>query len=356
MAVISNLDVYAPVCQVEIEGERLPEDAVISTSVDESMDAPAKFEITMNESLDIKTQKFVWLDSPLISPGHKVSIGFGYAGKQVQNLIIGTIKALSPSFQATGIPSLAVEGYDLSHRMHKVVSKVNDVDVKYSDIAEELATKHHALKGDCIEDSEKTFSKVERREGEKDYEFLRRLADEIGFEIFVRGETLYFRKPKGGQEIIESFQFRRDFISFVPRLSTAPLVNEVVVCGWDKAKKKKIKASVKLSDVSMSSDMGALAKLVKAAEGSEPKVIEDRAVRSEDEARSIAEVEIKKSLNAYIQGTLECVGDPRLRPGVGMEIAGLGEAFSGNYRAVSARHTFGDGGYKTTLEVRRDLV
>lgn len=355
---VGSFDTYAPGCRVEIEGKVLPMTAVMSVSVDENLESPAKFGITLNEGIDIKTQTFTWLDNPALDPGNKIEIYFGYANQKSTMLFKGIIKALSPSFPSSGIPSLNVEGYDLSHSMQKKMIKVHDIEVKHSDIARELATKYH-LNPDGIQDSQKTYHKVARQNGEKDYTFLRKLAKKSGFECFVQSGTLYFRKPKDKKSEpppIKTFQYRQNFISFNPRLSTAALVKTVVVSGWNKNTKESIKVKMTLQDLGSGDEIRALDKFITAAEGADPLIIEHKALQSEDEARDIAEVELKKALNQFIQGDLECIGDTTLRPGNKIEMKNLGKMFSGFYYITSARHTFGDNGYTTTLGVRRIVV
>ena len=357
MTGVDNLDVYAPSCKVKIEGEPLPPTSVLSVSLDENLETPCKFDVILNEEIDIKTQKFTWLGNQLLNPGNEVEIFFGYATKESKSLFKGTIKALSPSFPATGTPTLTVEGYDLSYAMQKKTAKINDADVKHSDIASELA-KMYKLKTD-VEDSKKKFKKVTRKKSEKDYKFLRRLADKSGFECFVQGDTLHFRKSKETKDdgnIVKTFQFRKNIISFSPRLSMAALVKEVVVTGWNKDTKKPIKVRLVLGSIGSGSDIVSLEKLIKASEGSDPQVIEHKALSSEDEAMDIAKVALTKAINSFIQGTLECIGDVDLRPGENIKIEGVGDIFNGYYYITSAKHTFGDGGYKTTLGVRRNLL
>ena len=67
-------------------------------------------------------------------------------------------------------------------------------------------------------------------------------------------------------------------------------------------------------------------------------------------------MELKKAVNTFIQGDLECIGDPELRTGSKIEIGGIGTLFSGSYYVTSTRHTFDDTGYRTTLGVRRIIM
>lgn len=359
MPELLNADVYAPYFEVEIEGKPLPSTAVISVSVDENLEEPGKFEITFNENLDIETQQFTWLESPLINPGNKVKIYMGYAhkkSKQKDLFISGTIKALTPSFQSSGIPGLTVEGYDQSHNMQKKMTGFNGNEVKYSDIVKEIAGKY-GLNTSKVDDSGKKEDKVERKKGEKDYAMLRRIANNLNFEFFVRGDKLYFRKSNAGKKKKVVFEFQKNLLGFNPRLSMASLVNKVEVSGWDEKAKKKIKESVTANEVTKSSDTAdILKKFIKASEGTDPKIVETRSINTRDDAKKKAEVELKKSLNSFIEGSLECVGDPELRAGENIEIKGIGKLFSGDYYIKTARHSFDDSGYKATLEVRRNVL
>jgi Bacteriophage probable baseplate hub protein len=355
MTEILSRDIYAPYFVAEIDGTALPTDAVISLSVDENLEAPAKLEITLNEGMDIKTQTFKWLDNPQIDPGKKVKVYFGYAGKEKFELFSGTIKALNPGFQATGIPSLTLEAFDYSHKMQKKMTAFNGQEVSYSDIATELAGVY-GLGISGIESTGTKHKKVERKKDEKDYALLKRLAGEVDFEFFVRCDTFNFRKPKDESKAIASFEFEKNFISFTPRLSVSSLVNEVIVTGWDVKTKKKIKESVKLSDVISNLEMkSTIEKYIKSADGLDPKKVERKALESKEDAKKKGEVEIRKSLDTFIQGDLESVGNPELRCGNNVDVKGTGQLFSGDYYIKSAKHSFSGSGYMTTLGLRRNV-
>lgn len=350
-------DIYAPSVAIEIEGKRLEPTAVISTTVDENLHEPGRFEITLSEALDMKTQKFKWLDNPDIYPANSVKISFGYVRGGRTSLFTGMIKALSPSFPASGTPTLTVEGYDYLHGMNKYQQKVEAgaTDVTIADLVKKIAALYH-LESTGVESSgltTKVHDKIGRKEGQSDYAFLRELADDIGFEFFMQGETVYFRQPKEKQ-VIKTFTFRKDFINFSPRLTTASLVSEVIATGYNE-KKEPIKESVKLTDIGRGKAVSLVEKMVKASEGSNPKTIEHKVFDTREEAKTVAEVAMKQLARDYAQGSLECIGDPDLRPGSAIEIKGMGELFSGNYYITGARHTLSDSGYTTSLQVRRIL-
>ena len=105
-----DIDFYAPRFEIRVNDKSLPRDAVIGVDIDESLDKPGMFTLNLNEGLDVETQRFTWLDSDSMKPGNEVTISFGYASKLGR--FTGKIKALSPSFPSTGVPTLKVEGYE----------------------------------------------------------------------------------------------------------------------------------------------------------------------------------------------------------------------------------------------------
>jgi len=67
--------------------------------------------------------------------------------------------------------------------------------------------------------------------------------------------------------------------------------------------------------------------------------------------------EMRRRVNTKVTGRGSAIGDPRLRVGRTLSIAGVGSRFSGpNYRLTSVSHSFDSGGYRTSFEARQELV
>ncbi|HKP29663.1 MAG TPA: hypothetical protein VJU15_09675, partial [Gemmatimonadales bacterium] len=66
--------------------------------------------------------------------------------------------------------------------------------------------------------------------------------------------------------------------------------------------------------------------------------------------------ELRNKLNNRLTGTGSCIGDPRIRAGAVIRVEGLGPNFSGDYRVASASHSIDTGGYRTSFEVRKELL
>jgi phage protein D len=278
----------------------------------------------------------------------------GYAAQsEKKEFMTGRIKALSPGFASTGIPTLKIDGYDLSHDLQKTQGRPSYGKVMYSQIVTEIA-KDNGLTSGNIEPTKRKYVKVERKKNEKDYAFIKRLAKEIGFEFFVRDNTLYFREPKDNKDGEITFEFRKNFLSFSPRMATANLVNKVRVTAWNEKEKKRISETATIKEIKSSVGIPEFDSIVEQSQGKKTTVkVEGRVVRSTDEAKALAIAELKRRNKGFIEGTLECIGDPRLRPGMTVEITKVGQRFSGTYYVTKAKHTIGTGGYRTSLTVRR---
>src|SRR5262249_33857249 len=60
-------------------------------------------------------------------------------------------------------------------------------------------------------------------------------------------------------------------------------------------------------------------------------------------------------LNKRLTASGTVVGDPRLRPGMVVQIAGVGEEFGGFYRITSVTHSLDSGGFRSNFEVRKEI-
>jgi phage protein D len=357
-ALISGTDIYAPVFTVKLveTGVKLSRDSITGIEINEDLENPSMFKVSLNESFDYNTQEFEWLDNDSITPGTEVIIYFGYASAPGKSgLIRGRIKALSPGFLSSGITTLNLEGYDLSHDLQKTEGDLSYSKITYSNVAQKIARDNN-LTFDGIETTIILHKKIERKRNEKDFALLKRLSNEIGHEFFIRDKTVYFRKPKDNKDGQITFEFRKNFISFSPRMTTANLVNEVRVTAWNKNDKESISETAVISDIQSSVGIPDLDSIAEQSQNRKIKVrLEGWVVRSREEAKTLAIAELRRRNRGFIEGSLECIGDPQLKPGMTINIKKVGKRFSGTYYITKARHVIGDSGYQTSLDVRRSL-
>jgi uncharacterized protein involved in type VI secretion and phage assembly len=141
-------------------------------------------------------------------------------------------------------------------------------------------------------------------------------------------------------------------VSFSPRLSTAGLVNEVVVRGWDQVRKQRILVNVKRDPTQLPISPAGLKQISKGAGGRSQRVI-DVPVSSFLEAKAIADSILRKQQVTAVAGSGTCLGDPAIRAGAKLELSGIGR-FAGSYFITRVTHTIGESGYWTSFEVNTD--
>lgn len=371
-----NLDYYAPDFSIKIGKDHIRElnGAIISLEVDENLENASMFTLNINEGWNSKEQKFNWLDNKLLSPekGQDIEIYTRYAsrGKKYEEpLITGKITALNPSFPSTGIPTLTVQGYDLSMGLKKapvdfksIPENIND----FSELVEKIATKHGFDKTKIEKSNLKPLKKVAPPQGiDTDYQFVEWLANFIGYEFFIRNKFLYFRKPgdskKEDEKNLRVLRWGREIMSFSPRLSTASVVTKVTVTAQDSSNPQNpIEGIATLNDIS-SGESGAKtgAEFVKASEnkskGENEFKVTDIPISSAQDAKTVAEAILQRKNNSLIEGSCECIGIPELRPGTSVIIKGVGGMFSGKYYIKSVKHSI-SAGYTMSFEVRRGAI
>ena len=187
--------------------------------------------------------------------------------------------------------------------------------------------------------------------------FLLGLARPINYEVRVEDKTLYFRKTQEPQGAAVSLSYRRDLIEFTPRQRVVPEGAKVEVRGWDVKTKKLILGKAGSGDET--SKMGGKktgAEVTAAAFTSATRTITRQAVVDADEATQIAKAYYNRQQRDFIEAQAECAGSPMIRAASTVEIAGVGDAFSGIYYVVSATHRVGPDGYRTRFKVTRNSV
>ncbi len=138
-------------------------------------------------------------------------------------------------------------------------------------------------------------------------------------------------------------------MSFSPRLSTAGLVNEVVVRGWDQIRKQRILVNVKRDPTQLPISPAGLKQISKGAGGRSQRVI-DVPVSSFPEAKAIADSILRNQQVTAVAGSGTCLGNPAIRVGAKLELSGVGR-FAGSYFVTKVTHTIGESGYLTSFEV-----
>ncbi len=342
-------DPLNPQFEIWIGGKELPPEAradLISVRVEEALDTTGMFEFTLS-CWDVASTSVKWIDDSLFEQGNPVDIRIGYRD-ELESIFVGEVTGLEPQFASQQASILIVRGYDRRHRMMGKRRSRTFQNMKDSDIAAQIA-------GDWSLKPEVTDTRVRLeyvlQHNQTDFEFLQARAHRIGFESFVSGDRLSFRpRPT---ESAASLRLTREsgLLDFCARSSSVGQFASVQVQGWSPQSKREVSSRSAAGDERR---VGATRGAARALEGTEALAVRSP-VGSQAEADQLAQAWLDEMALQYIVGDGECVGRADLRPGVVVEIAGLGRRFSGDYYVTQARHTLRPAsGYRTAFSARKN--
>jgi phage protein D/phage baseplate assembly protein gpV len=341
---------------VEIDGTALPADmAALLTAayVDDSQRFPDMFELRFRDPSHLVLPK----TSAKIGSKIKISITVSTKPAPI-TLMQGEVTALEAEFDSAGTFTV-LRGYDEAHRLFRGRRTEAYTQMTASDIAEKVAKRAGLAVGEVTRTTT-VFEHVSQL-GTSDWDFLNRLATEVGFDITVREGKFGFGPPSqaskapaaGGVDNPDPLVLRlgQDLLRFRAVVTSAEQVKEVEVRGWDTATKTALKATAPAASSTATlagADPAALAKTFGDA----------RYVSGDVPHRSQAEVDTAaKALAEAVAGTFaefEGVvrGNPEVRAGKAVTVDNLGAPFDGKYTVTSSRHRLDPAtGYTTVFTV-----
>jgi phage protein D/phage baseplate assembly protein gpV len=263
-------------------------------------------------------------------------------------LIKGEITALEPEFKEGMEPEFAVRGYDKTHRLYRENHSKAFVNVKDSDIASEIA-ESAGLQTE-IETTSTPYDHVFQN-NQTDLSFLMQRAWRIGYECFVSDEKLYFRKPQPSGSASVTLKWGEDLKSFLPRMTLAEQVDEVIVRGWDIEKQEAIVGKAESGGLYPNIDESKDGKTWASSFGSGKQIIVDQPVISQAEADTLATARLDEISGAFIDAEGMATRRPDIKAGEKVKLESLGSRFSGTYLVTSATHMYSPEGYKTIFQV-----
>ncbi len=331
---------------ITLEGQPLSEEVVTrlrSVSVDQHAHLPDAFAIRLMDT-DLKM-----LDEGPFDLGKRLKIEAENEQGEKATLLEGEVTALEPEFGEGMLAELVVRGFDLSHRMYRQPRTEAYLNVKDSDLAQQLAGR-----AGLRAQAETTAAVYEHvfQHNQSDLRFLQERARRIGYECFVQGDTLYFRKPPAEAQPQVTLTWGQNLLAFYPRMNAAEQVEEVVVRGWDPARQQAIVGRAQQGalypSVGESKDGAAWAGSL----GGGKHVVVREPLASQEEANTRAAALLNEISGAFIQAEGRAFRCPEIRAGERIEIKGAGKRLSGTYLVTRARHTYNPQGLETIFQAQ----
>lgn len=342
----------ASAIKVEVDGQ--PLDGAVETSlvrvvVDDHLHLPDTFEITFQETADMTVA-----ETARLRVGCAVKVSTSALGEGTTSLLVsGEVTALEGVYREGKAPLLVARGYDHAHRLSRGRSSATFENVKYSDVARTIASQV-GLDVGTIDDSGRVHEHVGQT-GQTDWEFLKGLSREVGFEVAVVEGKLEFRRPREAADAPEGGDFSstdplqlvfgQDLLEFRPRVTSSGQVSSVEVRGWDPATKQAIvgTAPAGTTAAQLQDDPGSLA-----GRFGSPVMIVEGGYPSQAGADRAATALAEQVGSAFAEASGIARGNPRVKAGVAVSVSQVAAPFAGRYTLTHTRHTYDpENGYRT---------
>jgi len=229
---------------IEVDDKALADDIVallVAAFVDDSLNLPDMFVLTFRDP-----DRSV-LERAKIEIGKRITISVISDASVGGDKLISKaeVTALEAEFEPAGTLT-TVRGFDQSHRLFRGRTTESYKNVTYSDIAKKVAQRAGLAAG-SIDATTQVFPHVSQG-NVSDWDFLKGLADKIGYEVSSIDGKLDFHKPAEASRAPASGTLQTEdplqltlganLLRFRSIVTSAEQVKEVKVRGWDVKQKK----------------------------------------------------------------------------------------------------------------------
>ncbi|MCA9982941.1 MAG: VgrG-related protein [Anaerolineales bacterium] len=324
---------------------------VIQLLVDQHCQLPDLFQIRLSDP------GFHYIDSGYFELGTAVEIGSFSADEEPVPLIFGEVTSLEPEFTAGTASFLVVRGFDRSHRLYRELKSRAFVNVKDSDLAQQIA--NEAGLQTNIQATRLVYEHI-LQHNESDLALLQARAARIGYLCFVSQQTLHFHPPGQGSGQEVGLTWGENNLEVRPRLSAADQVDELVVRGWDPEKQVPLVGQAQGPELLPAIEMAGAADEQRHSFGSTRAIVVAEQVHSQAEADILARAALTARSGSFVELSGQVFRRPDVQAGCTIALAGIGERFSGRYLVSQASHIYdGASGLQTEFQVqglRRGLL
>ena len=351
---------YAPEYKIRINGENLPpviRASIMSVRFDDGSKEMDKVEVQLADP------GLRLLEHPLLNLNNELTLSMGYAGFPLQEVFVGEITGRQASFSGGAI-TMTVEASDFSHRLMAGQKERGFGPLPDPAIIAFIAIENGMIPGvdlgagAVLSALAILLGKPRFQDNQSDYEFLKKIAVESGVQFSVEKRVLFF---KVFQEFTPSMTLTwgRNLMDFSPRISIVGQIEGVSVKIWLRELKLSFVVTVGWNFDAERFDISVVPGIAEAG-SSKPKFkFLDQPIKDPTDVAKVllkAFSELKAKLNSRLTGSGSAIGDPNLRAGMILRLEGLGSEFTGNYRVDSTSHNIDSGGYKTSFNLRREVI
>lgn len=329
--------------RIAVNGTPLPDavaQCLVSAFVDDSLTLPDMFALAFRD-----TERSV-IANGRFQIGGKVSVKvFSDDHPGGKQLFSGEITSLEATYDVDGTMT-TVRGFDDSHRLLRGRVTAAYKNMSYSDVARKVASRAGLPIG-TVDSSSPVHDHVTQA-NVSDWQFLRGLAAEIGYEMGCVDAKFVFRRPPqaasgppaGNLRSSDPLQLilGKNLLRFRSVVSAAEQVATVKARGWDMLRKQAVvgEAPARTQSATVGVTPAALGQTFKAPDYVSTHVPFGSAAEVTSAAASLAD-QIAGSLTE-VEGVAR--GNPKLRAGTVVSLGLVNPPFDGKLLVSSTRHVY----------------
>ncbi len=229
-------------------------------------------------------------------------------------------------------PELLVVALDKSHRMARGSKVKTYLQMSYPDVVSQLAT----ASGLTASTDSSTLTLDYILQVSSDLTFLDEMASRCGFDWWVEGTTLYFKKPAAGNTV--QLRLGDTLRSFSVRAS-GRTPGSVEVYGWDRDGQQTLTATASTATLSSSSDLADVVSGPDSAFGTASLVTAGLAGSNQEEVVQLSQALLDWATTSSVRATGITDVDAGVKLGTTVQVTDAGP-LSGTYPVTRVEHTY----------------
>jgi uncharacterized protein involved in type VI secretion and phage assembly len=291
-------------------------------------------------------------DKDLFAPGKDLAVSLGFHS-DLTPVFEGVIASVTAHFPRGGRPTLRVEARSKSILLEHPPRSRQLADATDADVASAVASDYE-LSADAETGITRAFVVSDRQ---SDWDFLKSRAAELGWALYVRGDSLVM-KPPASPSSPPTLDYTKDIVEAHLTQDLTRAIESATGVSWDLAALEGAESEQSASGSGIGTgDRDSHEDAVSAA-GWPLRAARDEtaADAAADGADARATGRERDSALAHVYGSLVTLGNPALRCDAWVEVAGVGSRLSGPHYVAAARHRLSVQGYQTELQLGRPPV
>jgi phage protein D len=311
-------------------------------------------------SLQLDNSDLSLFDRAELSSGALWEVSWGYPGAMApaRRLVVKKMQ---------GFESLTLEANSLGLLMDQQTRSRTFRNKTRGQVAQEIG-REHGFDGVFLDaDDEGEVMDTIVQAGESDARFLRRLAHAEGKLFYVDETGLHFHPRRAVSGPVRRFVWRdpenSDVLSIQVETNLAARVGRVEVRGRDLLSKQDVGTKA-TKDTAKRPTLAPIVEVTEPVDGEtgfSARIVRIKTAKTETKpgatakgAQAAADASFVRSEAPSVKMSMQILGDPAIRAGDIVEVAGVGRRLSGMYRLVEAKHTISSSGYTCDLALRSD--